>query len=239
MSDIIAIIPARFASTRFPGKPLASETGKPMIQHVCEAAGRAVDRVVVATDDQRIIDAVTRFGGEAVMTSPEHPNGTSRLCEAATILALDARAVIVNVQGDEPEIEPQAITSAAQLVLDGADIGTISCPLDAADLPDPNIVKVITEPDGRAIDFFRVVPPGTSQTPARHVGIYAYTFGFLQTYVAMPPTEREQDERLEQLRALESGARIMVHQERASRSGIDTPEQYEAFVRRWRAAHGV
>ncbi|MEO1130895.1 MAG: 3-deoxy-manno-octulosonate cytidylyltransferase, partial [Planctomycetota bacterium] len=207
MSGVIAIIPARFASTRFPGKPLASETGKPMIQHVCEAAARAVDRVVVATDDQRIADAVTGFGGEAVMTSPEHPNGTSRLCEAAAVLGLDAQNVIVNVQGDEPEIEPDAVTAAARLVIDGADIGTISCPIEPADLSDPNIVKVITDPEGRAIDFFRDVPPGTHQEPSRHVGLYAYTFSFLQRYIAMEPTDRERSERLEQLRALEHGAR--------------------------------
>lgn len=263
----IAIIPARLGSTRFPGKALASETGKPMVVHVCERASMAdsVSRVVVATDCDEIARAVKAGGFEAVMTSVDHPNGTSRLAEAAKTLKLKGSQAIVNVQGDEPEIEPEII-DAALLSLDVqlnaswevgsapqlgsetyAATGTVASPLaDASELANPNVVKVVVgvvEPQQRvapALYFTRANVPYVRDESARvtllkHVGIYAYTNRDLQGYVRLPPTPLEQCEQLEQLRWLEHGLPIAVAIRQATHQGIDTPEQYAAFVERSRA----
>lgn len=257
----IAIIPARLGSTRFPGKALASETGKPLVVHVCERAKLAasVANVVVATDSMEIVKAVEAHGFDAVMTSAEHENGTSRLAEAAKTMGLNGRQAIVNVQGDEPEIEPDVIDSALislrHPVLPGmldtmyrvAQLGTVATPLQGGDDPaDPNIVKVVTgllEPDlgvGRALYFSRSAIPfdrdgGRAARLLRHVGIYAYSVSSLQQYVKLPPTPLEDCEKLEQLRWLEHGLPIAVAVRRATHQGIDTPEQYAAFVERYRA----
>ncbi|MCC6661685.1 MAG: 3-deoxy-manno-octulosonate cytidylyltransferase [Phycisphaerales bacterium] len=237
------IIPARLGSTRFPGKVLADRTGRPLIRHVYEAASRArgVERVVVATDDDRVRRGVAAFGGHVVMTRPDHPNGTSRLAEAAAILGLPPDAVVVNVQGDEPEIEPAVIEAAAAALVGGsAPVATVACPLSAGeDAANPSIVKVVRRLDGTALYFSRALIPfprdGVGLAPLKHAGIYAYRRSFLDTYTRLIPTELELTEHLEQLRVLAHGFAIAVAVvESAGHAGIDTPEQYEAFVERWR-----
>jgi len=256
----IAIIPARLGSTRFPGKVLASETGKPMVVHVCERATHAesVASVVVATDSHEIRKAVEAHGFEAVMTSAEHENGTSRLAEAARTMGLKGRQEIVNVQGDEPEISPEIIDAALlsierigppdrTSIVQTPRLGTVATPLgDDEEASNPNLVKVVTgliEPDfgvGRALYFSRAPIPhardgDASAAPLRHVGIYAYDAFSLESYVALPPTPLEQCEKLEQLRWLEHGLPIAVAIRRCSHHGIDTAEQYAAFVERFKA----
>lgn len=240
-SPIIGIIPARLSSTRLPGKVLLDRTGKPLVQHVYEAATRAavLSRLVVATDDQRVFDAVRAFGGEALMTSPDHRSGTSRLAEAATALALPAGAIIVNVQGDEPEIEPGPIEAAvAALVTSGCPMATVASPFMPGESPhDPSLVKVVVRPDGAALYFSRSLIPfaregGSPVEPLRHVGLYVYRREFLDVYCRLAPTPLEGAEVLEQLRVLEHGHAISVAIHPCRTAGIDTPEQYEAFVRR-------
>lgn len=248
----IAVIPARYASTRFPGKPLADRTGKPLIQHVHEAVARAkrIRRVVVATDDPRIADAVARFGGEAVMTG-EHPNGTSRIAEAVDKLypasggaSSGAPEVIVNVQGDEPEIAPAVIDALVDALAADPDapMATVASPLpeDGDEAMNPNVVKVVVDRRGRALYFSRAPiphhrdpdPPTSAPSHLRHLGLYAYRRAFLPTYLALPATPLELAEKLEQLRVLEHGHPIAVVLTPTSHAGIDTPEQYEAFVQR-------
>jgi 3-deoxy-manno-octulosonate cytidylyltransferase (CMP-KDO synthetase) len=242
-NPVVAIIPARLGSTRFPGKMLASATGRPLVQHVREAALRArgISRVVVATDSDEIAAAVRGFGGEAVLTSATHTNGTSRLAEAASILGLEDGAIVVNVQGDEPELDPGLIDLAiATLVESGADVATVASPFgEGQDPADPNIVKVVLDGRGRALYFSRSLIPhdrdasgACGARPLKHVGLYAYSFGFLRRYVSLPETPLECTEKLEQLRVLEHGHTIAVAVAEAHHVGIDTPGQYEAFVRR-------
>jgi 3-deoxy-manno-octulosonate cytidylyltransferase (CMP-KDO synthetase) len=238
-----AIIPARMGSTRVPGKMLADKTGKPLIQHVYESVRRAssLSRVVIATDDARIQSAVERFGGEAVMTSPSHPNGTSRLAEAADKLGLPDTALVANIQGDEPEIEPAAIDAAVALCRGNINVATVASPfMPGEDPANPNIVKVVTAADGSALYFSRSLIPhhregGKPIAPLKHVGLYAYKAGFLRQYVKLAPTPLEQSEMLEQLRVLEHGFKIGVAIVPCKTQGIDTPEQYEAFVNRLRS----
>ena len=246
MSDAIAIIPARLGSTRFPRKVLASRTGKPLIRHVWERArgARSLARVVIATDDAEVLEAVRAFGGEAVMTSPSHTNGSSRLAEAASILRLPDDALVVNVQGDEPEMDPAVIDAAVALSRSsGAEVATVASPLASHESFDnPNIVKVVLRADGMALYFSRAMIPfprqggaaGTAEAaPAlKHVGLYVYRAGFLARYVTLAPTPLERTEMLEQLRVLEHGHRIAVVVHPCDMVGVDTPEQYEAFVAR-------
>ncbi len=239
MRNAIAVIPARFASTRFPGKVLADRTGKPLIQHVYERAkqARLVDRIIVAADDQRIVDAVEGFGGEAVMTRADHVNGTSRIAEV--VPRLDGE-LIVNVQGDEPEIDPQVIDEAIRTLQSHPEcvVSTVAAPFTADEDPaNPNIVKVVVDAAGRALYFSRALIPhdrdGTGQTPPlKHVGMYVYLRDFLLAFAALEPTPLERIERLEQLRILEHGYDIAVAVAEVPYHGIDTPEQYEAFVQR-------
>lgn len=244
MSKAVAIIPARLGSTRFPRKALASETGRALVVHVAEAAARAgrVGRVVIATDGEEIRAAAERAGVEAVMTG-EHPNGTSRLNEAAEKLGLPDDAVVVNVQGDEPEIDP-GIIDAAVAALGAHDMATVASPMapGSAEWRDPNVVKVVLRRDGTAMYFSRAPIPHDRDgdapegaRPLRHVGLYVYRRGFLRTYAALPPTPLEEAEKLEQLRALEHGRSIAVAVCASSHAGIDTPEQYAAFVARFRS----
>ncbi|HEB61051.1 MAG TPA: 3-deoxy-manno-octulosonate cytidylyltransferase [Phycisphaeraceae bacterium] len=248
-SNAVAIIPARWGSTRFPGKPLADETGKPLIQHVCERAARCenISRVVVATDDERIRDAVLSFGGEAVLTSPDHPNGSSRLAEAADILSLPDDCWVCNIQGDEPEIDPVAVDRTIEHVrnMPGSEVGTLATAfLPHEDPTDPNLVKVVLDQQGKAIYFSRSVIPfhrdPDSPCPAllRHIGLYIYRCSFLRSYVKLPPTPLELAESLEQLRILEHGFSIAVNVAKVSFQGIDTPEQYQQFVRRYADRQG-
>lgn len=243
---IVAIIPARLGSTRLPGKVLLDKTGWPLIRHVWESARRSalLSRVVIATDDQRVADAAFGFGAEAVLTRADHPNGTSRLSEAAATLGLHPGDIVVNVQGDEPEVEPGAI-DAAVTILEHArtDMATIAVPFAVGEDPrDPNCVKVILDARAHALYFSRsliphdrdgkgIPPPGL----LRHVGLYVYRRAFLDRFIALPPAPSELAEQLEQLRALHHALPIAVAVCAEARVGIDTPEQYEAFVQRWRS----
>lgn len=266
---VVAMIPARLGSTRLPGKALLDETGTPLVVHVCQRAATSerIERVVVATDAQEIAAVVQAHGFEAVMTSPEHPNGTSRLVEAARALKLKRRDVVVNVQGDEPEIEPTVIDGAivalgsrtvlqdaAHVTAGGGErfqwVGTVASPIrDDAEAANPSVVKValgVLDDEsgvGPALYFSRAKIPhdrdGAGGSPRyRHVGIYAYSIGALRRYADMPETACERAERLEQLRWLEHGYPIAVAVRESSHAGIDTAEQYAAFVARWRAARG-
>ncbi len=229
------------ASTRLPGKMLLDRTGSPLIVHVLESVRRAgsLSRIVVAADDERIAAAVRKAGGECVLTRTDHPNGTSRLAEAAALLGLPPTTIVVNVQGDEPEIEPAVIDAAVQrLRRGGCEVSTVASPFAQGEDPaNPNIVKAVTRPDGTALYFSRSLVPhpragGVPVAPLKHVGIYAYRADFLKRYAALPPTPLEQCEVLEQLRVLEHGFAIGVAVVPCRTQGIDTPEQYEAFVMR-------
>jgi 3-deoxy-manno-octulosonate cytidylyltransferase (CMP-KDO synthetase) len=238
-----AVIPARMASTRFPGKPLADLTGKPMIVHVLERVARcqSVGRILVATDDARIVDAVRAAGFEARMTDPAHPNGTSRVAEVARTLDEE---LIVNVQGDEPQIEPALVDRTVEALAARPDMpmATLVSPFAPGEDPaNPNIVKCVTAIDGRALYFSRsLVPfdrdraPGAA-APRKHVGLYAYRRSFLDVFVRLATTPLERTESLEQLRALEHGHPILCAEGEAHFTGIDTPEQYAEFVRRVQA----
>jgi 3-deoxy-manno-octulosonate cytidylyltransferase (CMP-KDO synthetase) len=255
---IVAMIPARLGSTRFPEKVLASRTGKPLIQHVYENALRAKRpaRVVIATDHERVRAACAGFGAEVVMTDEAHPNGTSRLAQAARVLGLGEADIVVNVQGDEPEMEPGVIDACVDAIVtpasrDSVEMATVASPWNPEDDPaNPAIVKVVTTqprskvwmgqgtPGVRALYFSRSrVPfprnaPGPDEPLLRHVGIYAYRNRFLQRYITLESTPLERIESLEQLRVLEHGFAIGVAIVESRGTGIDTPEQYEAFVRR-------
>lgn len=248
----VAIIPARYGSTRLPAKALLSETGKPLIQHVVERAQQAktLSRIIVATDDQRIYDAVKAFGGEVEMTSESHPNGTSRIAEVAERLAGETTGgdpIIVNVQGDEPELEPQVIDQLVHAISKDPDapMATLGSPFAADEDPaNPNIVKIVVSQQGYAIYFSRSLIPydrdahqaaRPSALPyVKHPGLYAYRRSFLLKYVTLPATPLEEAEMLEQLRAVEHGYRILVVPTEVRHHGIDTPEQYDDFVKRFK-----
>ena len=217
--SFIAVIPARFGSTRLPGKPLLDIAGQPMIQHVYARAQLSrADRVFVATDDQRIEDVVRVFGGECLMTASDHPTGTDRLAEVADVLGLAANAIIVNVQGDEPLLPVSAIHQVADMLIthSEASIATLCEPIeDASDIDDPNQVKVVKSRSGRALYFSRARIPGhaTFATGAhyRHIGLYAYRASFLRDFRDLGAhAARAGFERLEQLRALEHDRLIQV-----------------------------
>lgn len=241
-----AIIPARFASSRLPGKPLLKETGKFLIQHVYEQVARAdrISKVVVATDDRRILEAVKGFGGEACLTREDHPSGTDRVAEVAA--GIDSE-IVLNVQGDEPEIEPASINKLVDLLTEpaAAKIATLACPFSPdADPADPNAVKVVTDQRGRAMYFSRALIPfprdaGGQVTDAPawrlHVGIYGYRRETLLQLAKLSPSPLEQTEKLEQLRFLENGYVIAVGLIDRAAIGIDTPADYAAFVARHRA----
>ena len=251
----VAVIPARYASTRFPGKPLADQTGKHLIQHVCERVGECptVDRVIVGTDDERIVRAVDSFGGEARMTRPDHASGTDRIAEVTATLSLTDDDLVLNVQGDEPEIDPDALDRLLDRMNAAADwcrIGTLAAPF-ADDGPcegpgsplDPNCVKVVVDAGGRALYFSRSLIPyprkagGVVERPSSwllHLGAYAFRMDALRTVTsgALGPGALEQAESLEQLRWLEHGLPIGVVIVEHAFVGIDTPEDYAAFVQR-------
>ena len=230
------IIPARYASTRFPGKPLVDLAGKPMVVRVCERAAQSgAAGVHVATDDERIAAAVREHGHEVVMTRADHPSGTDRLAEAAQALKLAPAEVVVNVQGDEPLIEPALIRQVAERLGD-ADMSTACHAIhDAAALANPNVVKVVLDAKGHALYFSRSrIPYPREGDPVcyRHAGIYAYRVGFLRHYASLAPAPVEKAEALEQLRALWHGHRIaVVVSETDIPPGIDTPQDVEAVLR--------
>ena len=220
----IAVIPARFASTRFPGKPLALIAGKPMVQHVYERARQALPRVLVATDDARIAATVRGFGGEVAMTS-DCRTGTDRVCEAVRDLHV---GVVLNVQGDEPLLEPACLRALLVAFQDpSVKMATLSRPLEAGESANPNVVKVVSDLRGDALYFSRSPLPfaraGTPQAFA-HVGVYGYRKAFLMEVAALPSTPLELAESLEQLRVLEHGHRIRVVETAWRSLGVDTPE---------------
>ena len=252
------LIPARLASTRLPGKPLADLAGKPLIVRVAEQAARSRARaVVVATDAPSIAEAVQRAGFDAVMTGEDHPSGTDRLAEAATRLGLDDQAIVVNLQGDEPEIAPALLEAVATRLADDRETSMSTCahPVESlADWLNPNVVKVIGDERGRALYFSRApIPfardamkgfpgqlPGTlpvfpaGAEPLRHIGLYAYRAGFLRPSSTLPPAPIERVEALEQLRVLAAGHPIaLVRVDEAPPAGIDTPADLEAARARW------
>jgi 3-deoxy-manno-octulosonate cytidylyltransferase (CMP-KDO synthetase) len=225
----IAIIPARYNSTRLPGKVLAEIDGKTLIEHVYRRVQQAtlVSRIVVATDDERIVDTVRRFGGTAIMTRNDHISGTDRLAEAAQDLHSDT--LIVNIQGDEPMLQPADIDRAISAArLGEAEIVTLMTRLDRSEAGDPNRVKVVTDRRGLALYFSRSIIP-SGGTCFLHVGLYVYRVGFLKTFTKLPSTPLERAERLEQLRALEHGYRIQVVEVETESWGIDTQEDLERF----------
>ena len=250
---VVAIIPARYGSTRLPGKPLARIGGKPMIQHVYEnaAKARALDRVLVATDDRRIEQAVRGFGGEVVMTAREHASGTDRLAEVARKIKADW---VVNVQGDLPFIRSETITRAVQPLRRDRSLqmGTVCTPIhDEAEWRDPNIVKVIVDRRGFALYFSRSPIPyvrndssdlsGEPRTRGsqsrlwgfRHLGLYVYRRNFLLKFARLRPTPLEQIESLEQLRALAHGYRIFVARVDERSVEVDTPEDLAKAEEFW------
>lgn len=241
------VIPARYASSRFPGKPLADLAGKPMLQHVYERAceSEAV-RVIIATDDERIAHVAQNFGAEVCMTSDDHPSGTDRLQEVVHKLGFYADDIVVNVQGDEPLIPPRIINQVAHnlMALPMAGIATLSEPIETVDaLVNPNVVKVVTDHQGMALYFSRAPIPwprdgfmsevGRSTMPEgfswqRHIGLYAYRVKLLNDFVRWLPAPLEQTECLEQLRALWNGVGIHVDAaDETPPAGVDTPEDLE------------
>ena len=239
MSEVTAIVPARWASTRFPGKPLVKLRGKPLVQHVWERANRAksVGRVIVATDDMRIAEAAFDFGAEVALTSPKHPTGTDRLAEVAK--NLKSAPIILNVQGDEPDIAPSTIDRLARALRENPELGMVTAanPItDTADIRNPNVVKVVTDLVGRALYFSRSAIPHDRDGRGgikylRHQGIYAYRRKILFDFVKWKPTPLEQAEKLEQLRALEHGVAIGVIVVKKGSIGVDVPADVAKAVR--------
>jgi 3-deoxy-manno-octulosonate cytidylyltransferase (CMP-KDO synthetase) len=231
MGPALVVIPARYGSTRFPGKPLAMLRGKPVIQHVYEQAARArrAGAAVVATDDRRILEAVERFGGQAVMTSPTARSGTERAAEAARARS---ESVIVNVQGDEPLVQPEMIDQLAEYLERHRAVPMASVMTrlrHGEDAGNPNVVKVVVDADGFALYFSRAPIPwardeGGPRSAMKHIGIYGYQRHFLLQFPHLAPTPLEQLEQLEQLRALEHGYRIRLLETAHDTIGVDTPE---------------
>ena len=230
----VVVIPARFQSTRFPGKPLATIARKPMIQHVYEraSAARGIVEVIVATDDERIVGAVESFGGKVCMTSGAHRSGTERVAEVGRNLEVD---VVVNLQGDEPMMDPGCIEAVVEPFRPdpGLMISTLKCLAEAAEISDPNVVKVVTDRQGNALYFSRSTiphlrrqPPGEGEQAAvfKHVGIYAYRRAFLEILPDLPDCRLEAVEDLEQLRFLDNGYRIRVVPYPYHGVAVDTPE---------------
>jgi len=243
MPEVTAIIPARWASTRFPGKPLVKLRGKPLVQHVWERAQRAklVDRVIVATDDMRIAEAAFDFGAEVALTSSKHPTGTDRLAEVAA--RLKSAPIILNVQGDEPDIAPSTIDRLAKALQDDPSLGMVTAanPItDRADIANPNVVKVVTDLAGRALYFSRSTIPHDRDGRGgikylRHQGIYGYRRKVLLDFVKWKPTPLEKAEKLEQLRALEHGVSIGVIVVKKSSVGVDVPADLAKAARALRS----
>jgi len=248
-SDIIAIIPARYGSTRFPGKSLALIRDKPMIQWVYEQTrlSRLVDRIIVATDDERIMQAVAAFGGESVMTSTSHITGTDRIAEVAKNVECN---IVVNVQGDEPLIHPEMIDTAISSLLDdpAVPMGTLCKQIqDRAEAFDPNVVKVVFDRQGFALYFSRAPIPWNrdrwagkksfsemtlDNTFYKHIGLYAYRRDFLLSYAGLQQTALEAVEKLEQLRALEHGHKIKVTETKHESFGVDIPDDLSKILQR-------
>jgi 3-deoxy-manno-octulosonate cytidylyltransferase (CMP-KDO synthetase) len=258
---VYACLPARYSSTRFPGKVLAKDTGKFLIQHTYEQAclAKLPDKVLIATDDERIAEAAKSFGAECIMTSRDCASGTDRIAEAVKKLSaepcpLNGDDIVINLQADEAEIAPANIDKVAQLLIDNPDapMATLAAEFQsAAQISDPNIVKVVVtshelratgQGPARAIYFSRSIIPydrqqggiGAKTNYLRHIGIYAYRKNFLLKFTKLPQSRLEQIEKLEQLRAIENGFEILVGKVKHFCDGIDTPQQYTEFVKRYK-----
>ncbi len=230
---IIGVIPARWGSTRFEGKVLAEIHGKPMLQHVFERAkkSRALNDVIIACDDERILKAANAFGAKAVMTSPKHPSGTDRIAEAVRSLKVD---IVVNIQGDEPLIQPKVINDLVKaLQKDKSCVmaTTIKAVTDESDLNNPNVVKAVVDKNNVALYFSRSCIPFNRGAQAwknvkyyKHLGLYAYRKSFLMKFMDLPKSALETAERLEQLRVLEAGYKIKTIETTVDTIGVDTPE---------------
>ncbi len=235
-TEVLAVVPARHASTRFPGKPLAKIAGRPMIQHVVERVRQAqkVSRVIVATEDERIQKAVESFGGEAILTRPDHLTGTDRVAEVAAHVEAQ---IYVNVQGDEPLIDPDTVDALVEAMIEnsGTHIATPCAAIEQPkDIMDPNIVKVVRDFDGNALYFSRAPIPwvrDTARTVApchwKHLGLYAFRRDALLEFATLPPGELERVEQLEQLRWLENGFRILVVETDYDAVSVDVPSDVE------------
>lgn len=231
--NVLCVIPARFASTRLPGKPLKDIAGKPMICRVYDRASQAakISKTIVATDDERILNAVQEHGGEAMMTRKDHPTGTDRLAEVAA--SFPEAELIINVQGDEPLIEPSLIDELAGVFEQDPELqmATVKTEItDEEEKTNPNNVKVVTDKNGYALYFSRSLMPYPRHEGCpvyKHIGIYAYKRDFLLQYAKMESTPLESAESLEQLRALENGYRIKVVETKAKFVGVDTAEDLE------------
>ena len=231
-TPVAVIIPARYASSRFPGKPLALLAGKPMIQYVWEKAiASSADVVAVATDDERIAAAVEKFGGKAIMTSPDHPSGTDRIAEAAR--AFEGVETVINIQGDEPLIPIELVDELIRLMTSdrSVEMATVAVPADRKKMTENN-VKVVFGTTGQALYFSRSEIPfvrqgGEDPGCYLHWGIYAYRKDILERFVQLPPGKLENSEKLEQLRALENGIGIKVITTELTTIGVDTPEDLE------------
>ena len=239
----LVVIPARYGSTRFPAKILAAETGRPLVQHVVDQVRKCkrVKEIVVATDDSRIAAALDPFDTPCVMTDPAHQSGTDRIAE---VMKSRQESIVVNVQGDEPEIEPETVDKLIErLEKTDDDMATAATRFaQSADPQNPNLVKVVTDIHGRAIYFSRSPIPfhRDAAFPQNapydlHLGIYAYRREFLLEFASWQPTPLEMTEKLEQLRAIEHGRSIYVLKVTRATHGIDTPEQYAEFVKRWQS----
>jgi len=240
----VGVIPARYSSTRFPGKPLALINNKPMIQWVYERSlqAKSLDEVIVATDDQRILEAVEKFGGKVRMTSDQHQSGTDRIAEIARDIDAD---IVVNIQGDEPLIEPSVIDDAVRPLAENPslDMGTLACKLPSdVDPADPNMVKVLFDDSGRAlyfsrspIPFYRDANP-SDQVYWQHIGLYVYRRDFLLKFTSWAPTSLEQAESLEQLRALEHGVAIHVETTEFHSTAVDTEADLKTILQTLQAA---
>ena len=251
--NVLACIPARYGSTRFHAKVLAKDTGKFLIQHTYERAclAKLPEKVIIAADDKKIADAAKSFGAECILTSPDHKSGTDRIAEAVADIDVD---IVVNLQADEPEIDPKNIDYVAQLLIDNPDapMATLAADFETqSQITDPNIVKVVVTSiehrassikAQRAIYFSRSVIPydrdksglGNITQYLRHIGVYAYRKKFLLKITKLPQTALEKIEKLEQLRVIENGFPILVGKVKHTRDGIDTPEQYAEFVKRYK-----
>lgn len=235
--SIIAVIPSRYASTRLPGKPLVDICGKPMVQRVYERVRRVslFDEVLVATDDERIRSVVTAFGGTACMTSVDCPSGSDRLIEVARQHPAD---IYVNVQGDEPLVEPSSIEKLARAMLEdpALQMGTLCYPISTEQAQNPNLVKVVRAHNGNALYFSRSPVPfprsgGIAPEYFGHLGMYAYRHDFLMNFGSLPYSPLENTEKLEQLRVLQAGIAIRVLEVEAVGPGVDTPEDLEEVRR--------
>ena len=239
MCKIIAIIPARYQSSRFPGKPLALIYGKPMIRWVYERTKQVQDiqDVYVATDDERIKECVEAFGGKCLMTSAAHESGTDRLAECVELLELDDTDVVLNIQGDEPLIKEEMILDLISTMDENADMGTLKeLIVSQEDIENINIVKVVTDLQDNALYFSRYpIPYNRGKIDGinyyRHVGVYAYRAKFLRMFSKLPKSQYETIECLEQLRALENGYKIRVRETSSSSMGVDVPEQIQQVER--------